>query len=302
MEIMDLVRRDEAALLASVRNPIPPRAGTDLFKQFIVNRLKELEDERRDGKVLRGNEAGGGGGGGGGFDEMKRQLVRNSEMYAKRAVRAREDAARVGVTARVVGRGNAVVTFGGSRAVLALLRLAAREEKGRRGKVTFRVVHIHDTAGRNGSFSDGSLAFAAGLKAEGVEVQEENLGAAEYVLFQKSPKRRVDLVLVGAQAVNHAGGVYARMGTASVVRIAKSCEVPCYVVAETHKFVRVRKLPLGNGEEDFGFNQERPNFGEGDDRVDYTVGVFPSIFIRSPFLIPPSPPPSHSYSRSPCRI
>ncbi|KFY35558.1 hypothetical protein V494_05808 [Pseudogymnoascus sp. VKM F-4513 (FW-928)] len=53
----------------------------------------------------------------------------------------------------------------------------------------------------------------------------------------------VDLVIVGAEGVVENGGVISRMGTYQIGVLARAAGKPFYVVAETHKFVRL--YPLG---------------------------------------------------------
>ena len=50
--------------------------------------------------------------------------------------------------------------------------------------------------------------------------------------------RRVDLVLVGAEAVAESGGVVNKLGTYTVALAAKAHAVPLYVAAESYKFAR----------------------------------------------------------------
>lgn len=49
---------------------------------------------------------------------------------------------------------------------------------------------------------------------------------------------RVDLVLVGAEAVVENGGVINKLGTYQIAMAAKAHSVPVYVAAESYKFAR----------------------------------------------------------------
>ena len=53
----------------------------------------------------------------------------------------------------------------------------------------------------------------------------------------------VSMVLVGAEGVVENGGIISRMGTYQMGILAKAAGKPMYVVAESHKFVRM--FPLG---------------------------------------------------------
>jgi translation initiation factor eIF-2B subunit alpha len=53
---------------------------------------------------------------------------------------------------------------------------------------------------------------------------------------------KVDMVIVGAEGVVENGGIISRMGTYQLGLLAKSKSKPFYVVAESHKFVRLYPL------------------------------------------------------------
>jgi len=53
---------------------------------------------------------------------------------------------------------------------------------------------------------------------------------------------KVDMVIVGAEGVVENGGIISRMGTYQMGLLAKSKGKPFYVVAESHKFVRLYPL------------------------------------------------------------
>ncbi|KAK5041051.1 translation initiation factor eIF-2B subunit alpha, partial [Cryomyces antarcticus] len=52
----------------------------------------------------------------------------------------------------------------------------------------------------------------------------------------------VDMVIVGAEGVVENGGIISRLGTYQMGMLAKSARKPFYVVAESHKFVRLYPL------------------------------------------------------------
>jgi translation initiation factor eIF-2B subunit alpha len=68
---------------------------------------------------------------------------------------------------------------------------------------------------------------------------------------------RVDMVLVGAEAVAESGGVINKLGTYTVALAARAHGVPVYVAAESYKFARLfplsqRDLPAERRHLDFG--------------------------------------------------
>lgn len=145
--------------------------------------------------------------------------------FAETSTRARATIADLG--ARFVRPGATVLTHGHSRVVLALLRCAAA-----RG-VHFSVVV---TEGR----PDGTgLTMARTLTDLGVPVVAIlDAGAASALAA-----RKIDLVLVGAEAVVESGGVVNKLGTLGIAIAAGAAGVPVYVAAESYKFARI--YPLG---------------------------------------------------------
>jgi translation initiation factor eIF-2B subunit alpha len=75
------------------------------------------------------------------------------------------------------------------------------------------------------------------LRAQGVPVATIPESAVAYSLG------KADVVIVGAEGVVENGGIVSRMGTYQIGLLAKAMGKPFYVVAESHKFVRV--YPLG---------------------------------------------------------
>lgn len=131
------------------------------------------------------------------------------------------------------------MTNGGSRVVASLLQQAA-DEKGGPSAVRFRVIYVlsspkkdveHPTAEPEG------METVRALRAKGVPVATIPESAVAYSLG------KADVVIVGAEGVVENGGIVSRMGTYQIGLLAKAMGKPFYVVAESHKFVRV--YPLG---------------------------------------------------------
>lgn len=53
---------------------------------------------------------------------------------------------------------------------------------------------------------------------------------------------RVDIILVGAEAIAENGGIINKMGTYQISLVAKALNKPFYVLAETFKFTRIFPL------------------------------------------------------------
>jgi translation initiation factor eIF-2B subunit alpha len=203
------------SLIASTANPISLSAGTDLFQRYLISSLKP------------------GSGSGGDFEAIRRHLLSNGRLFVDRAKAAREQIAAFG--RHFVRDGCTVLTTGGSRVVGALLRQAA-EASG--GSVRFRVIYVLPGL-RNGAqdATPEGTGIVAALRKKGVPVAIISEGAVGYAMG------KVDMVIVGAEGVVENGGVISRLGTYQIGVLAKGCGKPFYVVAESHKFVRI--FPLG---------------------------------------------------------
>lgn len=235
-ETLDTVKAHSDRLKASVANPVPLTAGTDLFLQYLVSSLKQQE---------------------GSFDAVRQHLLRNGRLFAQRAVAARNGVAEAGW--RFVGEGKCVLAHGASRSVTGLLARAAENLRGK-----FKVVYVRD-----GMRAGESDRVVADLRALGIPVAEVPDAAVAHVM---GLLRQVNMVIVGAEAITQNGGVISRIGTLQLAQLASRVKIPFYVAAETHKFVR--KFPLD--QRDLGFHQAMLDFTTHStsklppDPVDYT--------------------------------
>ena len=236
-ETLDTVKAHADILKASVANPVPLAAGTDLFQQYILSALKQQD---------------------GSFGAVHQHLLRNGRLFAGRAVAARSGVAEAGW--RFVGEGKCVLTHGASRTVTSLLERANRGGPGK-----FRVVYVRDE-GR----ADESDRMVRELREKGIPVAEIAEASVAHVM---GLLRQVSMVFVGAEAVTQNGGIISRMGTFQIAQLASRRKIPFYVAAETHKFSR--KFPLD--QRDLGFKQHVLDFSidasskRPKDAVDYTV-------------------------------
>ncbi|KAM3503922.1 hypothetical protein MY11210_008531 [Beauveria gryllotalpidicola] len=237
-ETLDTVKAHCDRLKASVENPVPLTAGTDLFLQYLIASLKQQDN-------------------GPSFDAVRQHLLRNGRLFTARAIAARAGIAEAGW--RFVTEGKAVLTHGNSRSVLAVLERAAKNGPGK-----FRVVYVRDSAR-----ADESDAVVKALRGKGIPVAEIP-GAA--IAHTMGLLRQVDMVIVGAEAVAQNGGIISRIGTFQIAQLANRAHIPFYVAAETHKFAR--KFPLD--QRDIGFEQKVVDFTTDGpskqpvDAVDYT--------------------------------
>ena len=122
------------------------------------------------------------------------------------------------------------MTSGNSRVVSAVLNAAA--DNG----VQFRIVYVWSDLPPCRSDGKGDRVVAQ-LRGKGIPVAVIQPSAAAYSLG------KINMVMVGAEGVVENGGIVSRIGTYQLAMLAKSVRKPVYVVAESHKFVRL--YPLG---------------------------------------------------------
>lgn len=216
-ETLDLLEKSTAHLKKSIPNPIGLSAGTDLFQRYLITTLQ------RPGQL----------GPAGDFKAIRTHLLSNGRLFIRRAKESREKIAAFG--RGFIRDGSTVITNGGSRAVASLLRKAADEEGGP-SVVRFRVIYVMSSTSKGLDEPEGMETVRA-LRAKGVPVATIPESAVAYALG------KADMVIVGAEGVVENGGIVSRMGTYQIGLLAKAIGKPFYVVAESHKFVRL--YPLG---------------------------------------------------------
>ncbi|RAK99020.1 translation initiation factor eIF2B subunit alpha [Aspergillus ibericus CBS 121593] len=216
-ETLDLLEKSTAHLKQSIPNPIGLSAGTDLFQRYLITTLQ------RPGQL----------GPAGDFNAIRAHLLSNGRLFIRRAKESRDKIAAFG--RGFVRDGSTVLTNGGSRVVASLLQKAA-DEKGGPSAVRFKVIYVLSSAKKNSDEPEGMETVRA-LRAKGVPVSTIPESAVAYAMG------KADIVIVGAEGVVENGGIVSRMGTYQIGLLAKAMGKPFYVVAESHKFVRI--YPLG---------------------------------------------------------
>jgi translation initiation factor eIF-2B subunit alpha len=214
-----VLKKNVQRLKESVHNPLALSAGADLFIRYLVSSLKQQEGDPRTRLES--------------FEARRERLLRSGRDFAARAIQARETIASFGATLCADGR--TIVTHGASRAVAAILARAAappsrRDHRHADAVVRFRVIYVSDELRPR-----ENEHFVAELRARGIPVACITMAAAGHAL---SIQPRPDAVLVGAEVVTQDNGIISRIGTNVLATLAKQNNVPFYVAAETHKFVR----------------------------------------------------------------
>jgi len=214
-ETLDLLATSTAHLKRSIPNPISLSAGTDLFQRYLITTLQ------RPGQL----------GPAGDFRSIRSHLLSNGRLFVQRARESRQKIASFG--RHFVRDGATVLTNGGSRVVGALLKSAADSSS---GSVRFRVIYVLNSTSTNNISDAEGHSIVRELRAKNVPVATIPESAVAYSLG------KVDMVIVGAEGVVENGGVISRLGTYQIGLLAKAAGKPFYVVAESHKFVRLYPL------------------------------------------------------------
>ncbi|KAH8889744.1 nagb/rpia/CoA transferase-like protein [Thozetella sp. PMI_491] len=213
METVSIMKTQAERLHKSVTNPIPLRAGTDLFQQYLLRSLRGQPSGNANEPVLS-------------FDETREHLLRNSRVFASRAKAARDAIAERG--SKYVTNGSVVLAAGGSRTVRKILLRAADSHREKYGTPKFKVIYVMDGS------RDCGPAVAALREAE-VKVDAIDLATVAHSLSADN----VDMVFVGTEALLQNGGLLSRMGTYQLALLCQALNKKFYVAAETHKIARV---------------------------------------------------------------
>ena len=219
-ETLDLLATATANLKRAVPNPISLSAGTDLFQRYLITTLQ------RPSTITPAGSSGD-------FKAIRQHLLSNGRLFVKRAKEARNAIAEV--ARRFVRDGSVVLTNGGSRVVGAVLKAAAEAQAREGGSPRFKVIYVTSPSSSS-SDTEGTETIRS-LRALSVPVAAISEAAVAYSMGG------VSMVLVGAEGVVENGGIISRMGTYQMGILAKAAGKPMYVVAESHKFVRM--FPLG---------------------------------------------------------
>jgi translation initiation factor eIF-2B subunit alpha len=211
-ETLEYIKEQSNTLIGSIPNSISLSAGTDLFQRYLISSLR------------------GGAGPGADFEAIRSHLLRNGRLFVERAKASRDRIATFGRA--FVRDGKTILTTGGSRVVGALLREAAESSH---GSIRFKVIYVLPAPPGPEKEPEGT-DIVASLRHKGVPVATIPEGAVAYSMG------KVDTVILGAEGIVENGGAISRLGTYQIAALAKPRGKPVYVVAESHKFVRLFPL------------------------------------------------------------
>lgn len=157
------------------------------------------------------------------FEAFKTNLVEDGELFIEKCKEIRSKVAEHGID--FIKDNDLILVHSYSRVVFELL-LSARKKN----LVRFRVIVTESRPTKKGYF------MAKKLKESDIPVQVIVDGAVGYVI------RKVDKIFVGAEGVAESGGIINHIGSYQIGCLAKINKKPFYVVAESHKFVRLFPL------------------------------------------------------------
>jgi len=191
----------------TVNKALSVQAGCDLFIRYVLRTYADL--------AFKGE-----------FNEVKASLVQRGNQYAILSGRSREQLASYGF--KFLADGCTVLLHGSSRAVMEVLKKA--NQMGRH----FDVIVVE---GRP--------------SCDGYETAKKctDLGIPVSIILDSavaSIMERVDLVLIGSEAITVNGGVVNSVGSFQMALIAKAFQKPFYVASESFKFTQL--FPLNQRE------------------------------------------------------
>lgn len=156
------------------------------------------------------------------FDACRAHLLTHGRLFVDRAKSSRWAIAQFGKD--LIRDGSVVLLHSYSRVVTALLSNAAENN------IRFQCIILETSPSMTG------LITARILRSKGIPCSVIPDNAVGYVMA------KVDMVLVGAEGVVENGGIINAMGTYTMAVQAKANNKPFYVLAESHKFVRLFPL------------------------------------------------------------
>ncbi|KAF8486487.1 nagb/rpia/CoA transferase-like protein [Gautieria morchelliformis] len=200
-ELVGALNDGAEILKSNAPNPISLSAGLQLFAAFVTIFPHESDN----------------------FQDLKRELVRQGQEYAKQAAHSRAKIASLALD--FIQDDSVILTHSYSRVVEQALLHAYRH-----GNKRFSVYVTEARPSGLGSKTYDSLSKA------GIPCTVILDAAVAYAMG------KVDLVLVGSEAVVESGGLVNAVGSYQIALIAKAANVPFYALAESYKFHRMFPL------------------------------------------------------------
>ncbi|GJJ12394.1 hypothetical protein Clacol_006636 [Clathrus columnatus] len=200
-ELVSALNSGAELLKQHTSNPISLSAGCDLFVAFVTTFAHESKS----------------------FFDLKRELVRQGQLYVKEASTSRSKIASLLLD--FIPDDSVILTHSHSRVV------------------THALLHAHKQGNKRFSvYVTEARPLGLGLKTYQILI---DAGIPCTVILDSAVAYaigKVDLVLVGSEAVVESGGLVNAVGSYQMALIAKAANVPFYALAESYKFYRMFPL------------------------------------------------------------
>ncbi|KAL5490365.1 GCN3 [Sanghuangporus weigelae] len=201
-ELVQALHEGAEALRKQYTNSISIDAGCELFIAFVTLFPHESAS----------------------FNDLKIELVKQGREYANEALSYREKIAQQALG--FIKDGSVILTHSYSRVVMQALLLAHKQKR----------ISVYVTEARPRGLGLDRIKTQEALAAAGIPCTVVLDSAVAYVMD------KVDLVLVGSEAVVESGGLINAVGSNQMAIIAKAANKPVYAMAESYKFHRLFPL------------------------------------------------------------
>lgn len=197
------------------------------------------------------------------YDDLtcaKADLKSRAEKFLKHILDARPKVASVGQS--FISEGSVILVHGNSEAVVLCLKQAAQVGK----KFTVYVTESRTSIDEKISLGSVTCELLKEMKIDNILITDS---AVAYFMG------KVDLVLIGAEAVVKNGGIINTIGCYPVALCAKKYNKPVYVAVETYKFSNIYPLRQEDAVKLAGYNTQdtiQP-------KVDYTPPEFLNLLF-----------------------
>lgn len=210
-EMINIINGSIKELTENIPNSISLRAGCDIFYRFVIKHLTSSDNSN---KSISSTS----------FESFKSHLFDNGQLFIDRSKLSRFKIAEYG--SQFIKDGDIILVHGYSRSVIQLLLHAKLKNAKKRFKVLIS----------EGRPTNGGILTLKKLRDNDIYSNLISDSAINSILH------KVNKVFVGAEGVTESGGCINLIGTSSIGILAKEKNIPFYVAAESHKFVRMFPL------------------------------------------------------------
>eukprot|EP00842_Homolaphlyctis_polyrhiza_P003287 jgi/Hompol1/395/HPOL_001326-RA len=206
------------------------------------------------------------------LDVWKQNIIQKGELLWNRSEETRQDTVDVGV--KFIKDDITILVHSYSRVVMKTLITAASQGK------RFKVIVTEA-----GPECHGRRAVVA-LREHKIPAALIGDAAVGYTI------EKVDMVLVGAEAIMQNGGLVNQIGTNQIAIVAKAANKPFYAITESYKFTHFFPLNQSDLEVDtemhFNDQDDAGKIRTNDPTVDYTPPTFISLYFTNIGVLTPS--------------